>query len=376
MKKVYEVSDEKALEQWLASTFIVSAAANSEELYSSVTPIKQATLYYVPNSSELVFCAHHHTIDGVGVLLFWHNFLEALSSPVQDIKFGDETTRLVPTIERVLGYPEKPSQELRDKATALFMSWAGSILGIGPISQVGAAPSGKCQNSELVFIQGVTTAIAAVCVGKNISVSAAVHAAYIQAIAKHADPNSKLSEYVTATQFNLRPYLSEPYNSSKYAASVFYTPLPYKADLPMSFWDLTKPLTEYYRTSFKGNPEMLEVKGQFTRALCAAVETPEFLANPVPKDALVSSLGTVKRYVQREYDTDVKVKDIKVGVDIVMGMSMFFYYTYPWSLNGGMAIKEKLCGNSASDADQLRHAGAAFGFVHQTRTNSFFISTK
>ncbi|KAI0439881.1 hypothetical protein F4803DRAFT_564217 [Xylaria telfairii] len=328
MKKVYEVPDEKALEQWLDSTFIVSSAATSEELYSSVTPIKQATLYYVPNSSELVFRAHHHTIDGVGVLLFWHSFLEALSSPVKDIKFGDETTRLAPTMERALGYPEKPSQELSDKATALFMSWAGSIPGIGPVSQVGAVPSGKCQNSELVFSKDVTAALAAVCKEKDISVSAAVHAAYIQAIAKHADPNSKLSEYVTATQFNLRPYLPEPYNSSKYAASVFYTPLPYKADLPMSFWDLTKSLTEYYRTSFKGKPEMLEVKGQFTRVLCAAVQTPEFLANPVPKDALVSSLGIVERYVQREYGSDVKVKDIKVGVDVVMGMSMFFYYTF------------------------------------------------
>ncbi|KAI1739811.1 hypothetical protein F4680DRAFT_448806 [Xylaria scruposa] len=339
MKKVYEIPDEKALDEWmchglhrwwfqLASTFILSSAANSEELYSLVNPIKQATLYYVPNSSEIVFRAHHHTIDGVGVLLFWHSYLEALKSPIKIIKFGDEPARLSPTMERVLGYAEQPTQGLSEKAMALFMSWAGSIPGIGPVSQLGTAPSGKCQNSELVFAEDTTTSLAAACKNKGVTVSAAVHAAYIQAITKHADPNSKLSEYVTATQFNLRPYLPEPYSSSKYAASVYYTPLPYKADLPIPFWDLTKSLTEYYRTSFRNNPEALELKGHFTRVLCGAVQTPEFLANPVPKDALVSSLGIVERYVQRNYGRDLKVKDLKVGVDVVLGMSMFFFYTF------------------------------------------------
>ncbi|KAI0908881.1 hypothetical protein F4824DRAFT_482422 [Ustulina deusta] len=328
MKKVYEVPDAKALGEWLASTFIISPALDAEDLYVSVEPIKQATLYYLPKSSEVVFRGHHHTLDGTGILLFWHSYLEALRSPVKDIKFGDEPARLAPTMEKLLGYPEQPTQELNDKATTLFMSWAGSIPGIGPVSQLGAAPSGRCQNTELVFPEDVTNALVTACKGKGVSVSAAVHAAYIKAIEKHADPNSKLSEYVTATQFNLRPYLPEPYNSSKSAVSVYYTPLPYKTDLPASFWDIARSLHEYYQTSFKGNPEALELKGHFTRVLCGAVQTPEFLASPVPKDALVSSLGIAERYLQREYGGGIKVTDLKVGVDVVMGMSMFFFYTF------------------------------------------------
>lgn len=328
MKKVYEVPDEKALEAWLSSTFLVSSASGSEELYASVKPIKQATMYYLPKSSELVLRAHHHTMDGVGILHFWHSYLEALQSPIKEIKFGDEPARLAPTMEKVLGYAEQPTQELSERATALFMSWAGSIPGIGPVSQLGAAASGRCQNAELVFAADTTNALVAACKKKGISVSAAVHAAYIQAIAKHADPGSKLSEYVTAAQFNLRPYLPAPYNSSKYAASVYYTPLPYKTNLPASFWDLAKSLNEYYQTSFKGNPEALELKGHFTRVLCGAVQTPEFLANPVPKDALVSSLGLAEQYLKREYGSGIKVQDLKVGVDVVMGMSMFFFYTF------------------------------------------------
>ncbi|KAK5625954.1 hypothetical protein RRF57_001670 [Xylaria bambusicola] len=328
MKKVYEVPDAKALEDWLAATFIISPASEAEELYQSVDPIKQATLYYLPKSSELVFRGHHHTIDGMGIMLFWHSYLEALQRPATNIKFGEEPARLAPAMEKVLGYPEQPTQELNDKATAIFMSWAGSIPGIGPVSQLGAATSGNCHNTELVFPTDVTSALVTACKSKGVSVSAAIHAAYIKAIEKYADPNSKLSEYVTATQFNLRPYLPAPYNSSKYAASVYYTPLPYKINLPTSYWDIVRSLTEYYATSFKDHPEMLKLKGHFVRVLCGAVQTPEFLAQPVPKDALVSSLGIAERHLQREYGNAIKVKDLKFGVDVVMGMSMFFFYTF------------------------------------------------
>ncbi|KAJ2996420.1 hypothetical protein NUW58_g975 [Xylaria curta] len=237
-------------------------------------------------------------------------------------------------MEKVLGYSEQPTQELSDKAT-------------GTLLELGRQHTG-CQNTELVFPAGVTNALVTACKAKGVSVSAGVHAAYIKAIEKYADANSKLSEYVTATQFNLRPYLPAPYDSSKYAASVYYTPLPYKTKLPASYWDIARSLHEYYQNSFKGRPEMLELKGHFARVLCGAVQTPEFLANPVPKDALVSSLGVVERHLQRDYGSAIKVKNLKIGVDVVMGMSMFFFYTFQdqlrlvYSFNDGFEKPEDI----------------------------------
>ncbi|KAF7558289.1 hypothetical protein G7Z17_g64 [Cylindrodendrum hubeiense] len=348
MKRVYEVPDEKALEEWLASTFVVSPASDAEELYQTVTPIKQATIYYLPASSELVFRGHHHTIDGVGVLLFWDSYLSALASPNKDIQFGDETPRLAPVMQEVLGYAAQPTEAMLEKASALFMSWAGSIPGVGPVSKLGAVASGNCRNIELVFPTKTTKELVEACKAENVSLTAAVHAAYVKAIAKHADPESKLSEYVSANQFNLRSYLPEPYNSSKYAVSVFYTPLPYKVGLPASYQDVVKSLNGYYKNAIKSNPEALELKGHFTNVLCGAVQTPEFLASPVSKDALVSSLGIAERYVQREYGSGIKVKDIKVGVDVVMGMSMFFFYTFQdqlrlvYSFNDGFEEPENI----------------------------------
>ncbi|KAI1400933.1 hypothetical protein F4819DRAFT_460018 [Hypoxylon fuscum] len=348
MKKVYEVPDEEALEEWLVSTFVVSTAPDAEELCQAVKPIKQATLYYLPKSSELVFRGHHHTLDGTGVLLFWHSYLSALASPIKDIKFGDEPVRLAPIMEEVLGYSEQGTQALAEKGTALFLSWAADVPGIGPVSKLGAAPAGRCLNTELVFPTKTTEALVAACKDRGITVTAAVHAAYVVAIAKHADPKSKLSQYVTAGQFNLRPYLPEPYNSSKHAVSVYYTPLPYKIDLPASYWDIAKSLHVYYQTSYKGNAEELEIKGHFARALCGAFQNPEILANPISKDALISSLGIAERYVKRDYGSGIKVEDLKIGVDVVIGMSMFFFYTFRdqlrlvYSFNDGFEEAENI----------------------------------
>ncbi|KAI9929402.1 hypothetical protein ASPWEDRAFT_134859 [Aspergillus wentii DTO 134E9] len=328
MKKVYEVPDEAALEEWLASTFIVSSCQDAEELYRNSEPIKQATLYYLPQSSELVLRAHHYTLDGTGAIMFWDRYLSMLVNPAKDMQFGDEHARLAPALEEALGYSEPSTEEQKEKAKARLMEYAGNIPGIGPVSKLGSAPSGRRQNAELLFSKETTAAIIAACKEKGITVTSAVHAAYVQTMMRYADPKSKLSKYVTANLFNLRCHLPAPYNSSQHAVSVYYTPQPFYLALPSSFWHTAQVLNKYYKTTFRDNRELLELNGPFTRALCDVAQTPEFLASPPPKDALVSSLGIAEKHVQRTYGRTVTVKDLKVGVDVVLGMSMMFLYTF------------------------------------------------
>ncbi|KAI1269310.1 hypothetical protein F5Y18DRAFT_374201 [Xylariaceae sp. FL1019] len=320
MNKVYEVPDDAALEKWLSSTFIISPSVDFEELYSSIAPIQQATMYYLQESSELVLRAHHHTIDGVGLLRFWHCFLQALISPLNDdeLEWGDEPPRLAPTLSNALDLVEEPSQEILEKATSIFTEWAQNIPGVGPTSRIGAAPPGQCRNAELVLSPEDTNAIIKSCKEKGLTIAAVVHAAYIQAIVKYADPQSKHSKYVTNTQFNLRPYLPPPYDSNRYAVAVLYSPQAYLTDLPASFTDLAKSLYEHYQTSFKGNPKALELTGPVNRVLCEFAQSPAALTAPSATDATTSSFGVVENYMQREYGS-IRITDIKVGVDIVMG---------------------------------------------------------
>ncbi|PWY73074.1 hypothetical protein BO94DRAFT_538955 [Aspergillus sclerotioniger CBS 115572] len=328
MTMIYEVPDELALQEWFASTFIVSSASNAEELYSSATPIKQATLYYIPKSGELLLLAPHHMLDGKGMLLLCHNYLNALTTPSQNItlKFGDEYTRLAPAIEEVLGFPKQPTSEQAEKALSIAMSYASSLPGIGPVSKVGQVPPGRCQSTELVFSTQTTEMIIKACKNNSITVTSAIHAAYIQAIVKYADPNSHRSRYANSATFDLRPHLPEPYSTSQYAASVYFTPYPLIIDL-LPFWESAHTLNKYYQTTIKDDPEFLELNGHIMRVMLNAIQTPEFQAIPISGDAIVSRMGVAERYVQRAYG-NMTVRDIRMGVDVLLGPSVLFVYTF------------------------------------------------
>ncbi|KAM0232561.1 hypothetical protein ACHAPO_007718 [Fusarium lateritium] len=331
MKRFYAIPDEHGLNRWLTETLIVSDALNAEEMQKVVKPINQTRLYYIPKSSELLLRGHHYTIDGTGMELLCHSFLNALAHPDEDINFGDEPVRLAPIMEEVLGFSE-PSAQARKKGEELLGSYLGNQPAIGPLSELGSAPSGNCQNMELVFSPEITDLLVKACHRKGITVTSAIHAAYVSTVMEHADPDSEKSRYTSMNQFDLRPYLPSPYNSSKYAASVYYAPHPHFVNLPASYWNLVESFTNYYKTTFKQNPDALEMTGAFKRGMHQVVSSPEFLEAPAPKDGLVSSLGIVENFMNREYGNNIKVKDFKFGADIVLGMSMLFFYTFQGKL--------------------------------------------
>ena len=245
-------------------------------------------LYWILRSSELVFRAHHQTIDGTGVLLFWHRYLCALASPIQPIEFGDEPARLAPVMEDILGLESHSSE--KEQALGVLSEYINNAPGIRHTSRVGSAPSGRSRAADLTFTVAKTNRNVQACQAHGVTLTSALHAAYIQALTKHADPNSQTSRYVSANQSNLRPYLPEPYSTDQYGVAVYYTTHPFKLALPSSFWETAHALHHYYSTSYKGNRPLLELNGHITRALCNIVQTPEYLAAPVPTDALVSSL--------------------------------------------------------------------------------------
>ncbi|OOF91827.1 hypothetical protein ASPCADRAFT_210770 [Aspergillus carbonarius ITEM 5010] len=341
LTKVYEVPDEAALTQWVAATFIVSPAANAEALTRIMTPIHQATLYYLPASAELVFRSHHALIDGVGTLMLWHRFLSILANPPSESppSFGDEPARLAPSLEAVLQHPVPPKPALAAQGAQLVQACVQAMPGIGPVNRVGTVAAGPVQNREWVFPERTSAALVQACKAQGFSVSAAVQAAYIRTIVAHADPDAPGSRshphrYVTVNSVNLRPKLPAPYNTSQYAAALYYSPWGFIIDeIPDSFLETARIVDHHYKTLFDPtvNPDNLEITGALTQALRDIVQTPEFLAQPVSRDALFSSLGIMERYVQRGYGPEgrkIVVQDVKMGVDVILGISMLFVYTF------------------------------------------------
>ncbi|OJI87262.1 hypothetical protein ASPTUDRAFT_74095 [Aspergillus tubingensis CBS 134.48] len=300
--KYYEVPNDTALQAWIASTVITSAAANADDLYTTITPITQATLYYLPASFQLVLRTPHDTVDGIGVLRLLDRLLSILvSSPAEKITFGDEPSRLAPTLREILGVAEQPTPEEWEKIMALYKPYMDHAPGIGPVSDLGNRPAGRSQHARLNIPTRTTEAIIQACKAKGITVTSAVHAAYIQTIKKHADPDHPSCHYVNTAQFNLRPYL--PKHGAQYTASLGYTLFPVHLESPTSFDQTTQALNRFYRTTFANDP--------------------------IPRDANPSSLGIIENNMQRSYGTDrVIVRDFMIGVDVVMGMNMLFMFTF------------------------------------------------
>lgn len=208
--KVYEVPDDTALQAWIASTLVLSAAADAEELYATVTPIAQATLYYLPASSQLVLRAPHNTIDGIGAIRLLDRLLNILvSPPAEKITFGDEPSRLAPTLREILGVAEEPTPEESERIMTLWKPYMEHAPGIGPISKLGTCPAGRSQHARLDVPTRTTEAIIQACKAKGITVTSAVHAAYIQTIKKHADPDHPSRHYVQYCPVQPPPLPSE-----------------------------------------------------------------------------------------------------------------------------------------------------------------------
>ncbi|KAL4752192.1 hypothetical protein BDW72DRAFT_202432 [Aspergillus terricola var. indicus] len=327
--KIYEIPDEAALQAWLTATFVVSGAADAEALWDTVSPITQTTLCYLPKSSELVLRAHHYVVDGVGLLMLMDRYLNALANPaIGSITFGDEVTRLAPPLAEALGVSEQPAPEQTERVKSIIKGYAEKVPSLGPVSRVNRAPAGNCRNTRLTFSQQTIEAIIQACKEKNITVTSAVHAAYIQTLTGLADPSIPSPHYVTQVPFDLRKYLPKPYDSAQYAAAVWYSSLPFHLDLPASFWDTVRALNEFYRTSFRDDPALRLMTPHYNRSLEILAGSEEYQNAPIPHDALPSSLGAIERYVQRVYGSAVTVRDLMVGLDVVLGLSVFFISTF------------------------------------------------
>ncbi|KAL4749567.1 hypothetical protein BDW72DRAFT_204641 [Aspergillus terricola var. indicus] len=323
-KKVYEVVDNAALQAWVNSTLIVSSAASADELLQTVSPIRQTTLYYVPRSSELVLRCHHHINDGIGSLQAMDLLFKWLGEPPTKLAWGSEHIRLPAPLEESLGAPEVLTPEQAEQGAARLMAYLNKLPAIGPVCKVGKAPPGQAKTEESTFSSEFTAAIVKSSKEQGITVTAAIHAAYIKMLQKYPDPESELSRYTGITAHSMRRYLAQ--NRDQPVVSLCYACQFVSIPLPASYHELAQALDRHYKTTI--NDEALKVHDAFTRTLAALVRTPEYQNAPIPTDATTSSLGIIENYLQREYGNTVKVNDFRIGCDIILGMTTLHFWTF------------------------------------------------
>ena len=322
----YRIPSASDLKDWLSTTFVVHGNTTAEKLYSKLPTINHGSLYWLPESSELILRCPHWQVDGRGSWLFWDAFFTAynnVSSVSESLQWGQEVTNLAPAMSEIWNL-KQPTAEQFQASQAVFMKWLGNLPGIGPAA-MNKTP-GKPQRLELELDQSKTASLVAAAKKRGFTATIVVHAAFVLANVKHTQEQpdgTRPSKYVSLAEIDLRGRLGGSYTSSLAAINDYFASLPLLAEVG-SFNETAKSLKAGYDEAKQMGEEEMFTYFEF---LAKAAQSPEFLAGPIPGDGVVTSLGIVEKIIKRSYGS-IEIVDLHAGIDLVLGFGMVFVYTF------------------------------------------------
>lgn len=108
----YRVPDDVELQKWTEATCHIheSKDVSPEQLLEAYPTKYPAEIHYVHDTSQLLFKIDHTIADGAGTLYLMDRLLHHLTHH-STFTFGDEMSRLTPTVEYAFGIEEVPSAD-------------------------------------------------------------------------------------------------------------------------------------------------------------------------------------------------------------------------------------------------------------------------
>ncbi|KAH8694198.1 hypothetical protein BGW36DRAFT_384539 [Talaromyces proteolyticus] len=334
---VYEtLRNESAQQDWLSRTVVMDTSSNSSaELFPQLNQSpKQAVLYYLRTSSEVVIHSSHWRTDGIGATLLLSQLLKHIATPLTSaIVFGSECARLHPSHFALLGASDKPpeaSQYITDQSLADYIAHLPSIQ-IPSAGEPMQKLSPTTHRQEIVICDQQTTDLVASARARGVTLTVVAHAALIHAT-KRMNTSISLDEnasYACICPVSLRDQLPSPYNGPSYAASVAMT------GVPMGFTstNLKKDiefLQGLYRNEAK-RPERIEGLRAFQTKMTTILKQPPIAEVPIPAHPTLNSLGLIEQNLQSSYPSDhgdLEVDKYWIGTSVVDHTVWVYIWTW------------------------------------------------
>ena len=333
---IYDTPSAEAVDNSLATTFLVAHSTTVAELNERLRPFPLSTIHYLPGSSQIVIVASHWQIDGIGALELLNNLMKALAWP-RHIKFGTETKNLSPSLDEAANMPINPTDEDEDEAAKLLLQYTGNLPSVGlPANFTNPLPGATRRVvHELSWV--ATTEIVEACKRNKFSVTTALHSALILAT-KQMDPRSPQPQYYTSwASFTLRPYLSEPYSIPfKYPVSAFMVGLPVSVE-PSTFKEHASQLQPFYRqfsSSSRSKAALPSYLKSYIRQAAELFTTPPAGENMMPTEPVLDSIGLCDRYLSRFYGDTVELINFSLASETLTAQLT----TYVWTWQGRMTL--------------------------------------
>ncbi|KAL1971040.1 hypothetical protein VTN77DRAFT_2874 [Rasamsonia byssochlamydoides] len=339
-------SSPEALQEWTEQTFtVVSDAASASEVIPTLRPGPYATLYYVPQSGELLGHTAHWRTDGIGVLMLLDALLALVAQPdladPWSLPWGSEAGRLAPAVEDAAGMPGEPSPAQKARAQEAVGSFALAAGAVGIPYQGDAAtiPAGT-RSAHTALSPAATAAVVQASKAQGFSVTSAVHASVAAANFAHAPDHHRGRHYTSTIRLSLRPFLPEPYSTPAYASGLYTTGWMAKVDADAGWEAHARTYQEQYRRGV--SPEYLAGHREYARSLCDLIRNLPQGGEP-PSDVDISSIGIAEKLINPVYGTPdygVEVRAVSVGVEMLTRQAVCFVWTFRNQLNLNVVYNE------------------------------------
>lgn len=330
----YEIaSDNAAAESWLAETFIVVSSMDADDMFPRLkSPSPGAVLYYFPRRLEVVLNASHWLIDGIGSLLLLDRFLEYTASPRDDstLAWGTEAKNLTPSFDEVLSISSKMTlQEAEAASDKLLTDFAMHLPTISLPTTPSPKPNSTTHRQELCLSAEETSSIVSACKARNLTVTAACHAALTAATQALSTADTVAQNYAAWAVFNLRKYCPVPYNRSVFAVAVAFTGIPFAFN-PGTFVTNAAVLNSYYKDVFANPSATMPIIGPLNTKMMQIFTAPSTSGKPSQSAPGLSSIGITNRHLRDSYG-DGKLKVTRFWLGGALMNTQIWVHLWTWN---------------------------------------------
>ncbi|EED22679.1 conserved hypothetical protein [Talaromyces stipitatus ATCC 10500] len=356
----YIVPKEDDLEDWIKETYIVVKTKNSEDVIAEMKPGPFMTLHFLPHNWEIVLHTSHWRTDGYGAFQLLNALLEAVKIVIDDglpaLPWGEEVTRLVPSVETALalpdcGIPATTASAIKYANTQVFLKDSVGVTYNGEsMTRPGGTRAVRMQLSteKTQSIQRATNE-------RKIDMYAAIHAALAKVNLTYAKPTTSVTlenekEYASTIRLSLRPLLISPFTENPSVAAGLYTGgYIFKVTLNDHFLKIARQYQDQYENG--ASSEFVQSRRQFAAMALSGLQKGLLLSNPPPSNIDISFVVGVDEMVKSGFDTKqgrLEVSRVGLGVETLTRQPCLFFWLFRGQLDLSLVYNE-----AYQDAEQV-----------------------
>ncbi|MCJ1242267.1 hypothetical protein MMC14_010274 [Varicellaria rhodocarpa] len=327
--KKYLAATPELVEKWAKATFYVNTVLPANKIVPNLHLRKLPCLFFLPQSSEVIFHCSHWRIDALGACMVLDRLLDLVSQgttdplPRCDLNHQD----LPPSLEDAFGSPTISTPAMEEVAELVRrrnFETSYPTAGLPFDGDMTTQPTlSRLQAMELTV--EATKVLISACKKQGISVTAAIHAACSEAVFDLSKHNNH--DYSTVVSVNVRDHLPAPYNTKAYACATYLTGITHTAQRIDDFTIRSVQLTKAYKNDWEALEYMTALRliykdhGEALQAIARSGTR-----DPV-SNVTVSSLGLIEKYLRSGHGS-VTVERFRLGSAIMTRQMTLYIWTF------------------------------------------------